>query len=327
MHSEIPSPNRLGRPSVLAMLAAFVVVAFSSVGCGEKPRDPMKGPIVLADPGWTDLQATNACAKLVLWGLGHEVELLPGSVPETFAALTNARADVFLGNWLPSQKDFVDSRRAELKVEDVGINLDGARFSLATSAACAAEGLKTFADIAAFKEKLEGRIHGLEPGNDGNRLIERAIADGRFGDGFELVSQEDDRALFAAVDAAIAEGRCIVFLAWTPHPVTLRHELAWLEGGDDVFGPDFGGAEVRTLTRERFSEDRPELGALFRNMKFTVEMETEIMAAILDGKKPDDAAREWLKAHPDVVAEWLRGVEAADGSDGLAAVRRSLGID
>ena len=32
-------------------------------------------------------------------------------------------------------------------------------------------GLKDFADIAKFKDQLDGKIYGIEPGNDGNRLI------------------------------------------------------------------------------------------------------------------------------------------------------------
>ena len=32
------------------------------------------------------------------------------------------------------------------------------------------DGLKDFADIAKFKDQLDGKIYGIEPGNDGNRL-------------------------------------------------------------------------------------------------------------------------------------------------------------
>ena len=38
-------------------------------------------------------------------------------------------------------------------------------------------GLKDFADIAKFSDKLDGKIYGIEPGNDGNRLILGMIDD------------------------------------------------------------------------------------------------------------------------------------------------------
>ena len=37
-------------------------------------------------------------------------------------------------------------------------------------------GLKSFTDIAKFKDKLDGKIYGIEPGNDGNRIILDMIA-------------------------------------------------------------------------------------------------------------------------------------------------------
>ena len=38
------------------------------------------------------------------------------------------------------------------------------------------------------------------------------------------------------------------------------------------------------------------------------------MGAILDdGTEPEDAARDYLKAHPEVLDAWLAGVTTADG--------------
>ena len=102
-------------------------------------------------------------------------------------------------------------------------------------------------------------------------------------------------------------------------------QLTYLTGGDDLFGPNFGGAEVRTNTRKGLAEECPNLGRFLTNLKFTLEMENEVMAAILDdGKAPDAAARAWLAAHPDTVAAWLDGVTTRDGGDAVAAVQTAL---
>ncbi len=60
-------------------------------------------------------------------------------------------------------------------------------------------------------------------------------------------------------------------------------------------------------------------------MEFTLAMENEIMGAILDdGKDPDNAAEEWLKANSGVLDGWLDGVTTKDGGDAMAAVKDEL---
>jgi len=78
-------------------------------------------------------------------------------------------------------------------------------------------------------------------------------------------------------------------------------EMVYLEGGDDWFGPDLGGATVFTNTRAGYVEACPNVGKLLGNLSFTLTMENEVMGAILnDGEDADDAAADWLKANPDV---------------------------
>lgn len=104
-------------------------------------------------------------------------------------------------------------------------------------------------------------------------------------------------------------------------------EMAYLEGGDDVFGPNYGGATVHTNVRQGFTEECPNLGKLLTNMVFSLQMENEIMGAILnDGEDAEDAAEDWLKANPQVLDAWLAGVTTLGGEDGLAAVKADLGL-
>ena len=102
-------------------------------------------------------------------------------------------------------------------------------------------------------------------------------------------------------------------------------EMAYLSGGDEVFGPNFGGATVYTNVRQGYVSECPNVGKFISNLKFTLKMENEIMGAILnDGKDAKVAAKEWLKANPDAMAPWLEGVTTFDGGDAKAAVTRRL---
>jgi glycine betaine/proline transport system substrate-binding protein len=101
--------------------------------------------------------------------------------------------------------------------------------------------------------------------------------------------------------------------------------MAYLAGGDDVFGPDFGGATVFTNVRAGYAEECKHVGQLLKNLVFSLKMENEIMGAILnDGADPNDAAKAWLKANPGVLDGWLEGVETFDKKNGLEAVKASL---
>ena len=104
-------------------------------------------------------------------------------------------------------------------------------------------------------------------------------------------------------------------------------DMVYLTGGDDYFGPDLGGATVFTNTRAGYVGECPNVGKLLQNLQFSLAMENEIMGAILnDGKDRTTRRSEWLKAHPDVLNGWLAGVQTKGGGDGLAAVKKSLGV-
>ena len=102
-------------------------------------------------------------------------------------------------------------------------------------------------------------------------------------------------------------------------------QMTYLAGGDDWFGPDFGGATVFTNTRAGFAEECPNVGKLLDNLVFSLAMENEIMGAILnDGEDPEDAAKAWLSGRGNVYSPWLVGVTTKDGGDAVAAVDEAL---
>ncbi|MEO1250582.1 MAG: glycine betaine ABC transporter substrate-binding protein, partial [Pseudomonadota bacterium] len=232
----------------------------------------------------------------------------------------------FLGNWMPTMEADVRPYLDNGSVETVRANLEGAKYTLAVPTYLAEIGLTDFAHIVEFIEELESEIYGIEPGNDGNRLIQDMIDNDLFGLGdFEIV-ESSEQGMLSQVSRAARSEDAIVFLAWEPHPMNANHDLTYLTGGDDVFGPDFGGATVYTNVRAGYTTECPNVGQLLENLVFTLAMENEIMGAILnDGEDPQDAATAWLQANPDVLGDWLDGVTTLDGQPGLDAVRAHLG--
>jgi glycine betaine/proline transport system substrate-binding protein len=283
--------------------------------------------VTYADVGWTDITATTAATSVVLEGLGYKPEAEVLAVPVTYASLKNGDIDVFLGNWMPTMEGDLAKYRDEGSVEVLGANLEGAKYTLAVPKYTADAGLKDFADIAKMKDELDGKIYGIEPGNDGNRLILDMIEKDAFGlKGFEVV-ESSEQGMLSQVARAAKRNEPIVFLGWAPHPMNNNFDLVYLSGGDDYFGPDFGGATVYTNVRKGYTSECPNVGKLLNNLKFSLPMEGAIMGAILDeGKEPNAAATTWLKANPGVLDGWLAGVQTMDGGDGLAAVKAHLGL-
>jgi glycine betaine/proline transport system substrate-binding protein len=233
--------------------------------------------------------------------------------------------DVFLGNWMPTMEADIAPYREAGTVETVRANLEGAKYTLAANAAAAALGIDSFEDIAANADALDGKIYGIEPGNDGNRLIQAMIDQDAFGlSEFEVV-ESSEQGMLAQVDRLSRRDEPIVFLGWEPHPMNANFDLTYLEGGDEFFGPNLGGATVYTNTRAGYVEECPNVGQLLENMRFSLEMENEIMGAILDeGADPREAAREWLSENTDVLDVWLDGVTTQDGGDAMEAVTAAL---
>ena len=154
------------------------------------------------------------------------------------------------------------------------------------------------------------------------------IDDDAFGLGDWSLIDSSESGMLAELNSRTQSEEWMVFLGWEPHPMNTNYEMAYLEGADDYFGPNLGGATVYTNTRAGYAEACGNVGELLNNLSFTLPMENEIMGAIMDaGEDPRDAARTWLQNNPSVLDEWLQGVTTVEGEPGLAAVKKALDID
>ena len=303
------------RPIALATATALLA-APAAANCDS---------VTFSDVGWTDITATTAVATTILDALGYQTQTLVLSVPVTYTSMANGDVDVFLGNWMPTMEADIAPYRDAGTVDTVRRNLEGAKYTLATNAAGAALGIADFADIAGQADALQSRIYGIEPGNDGNRLILDMFEADAFGlDGWQLV-ESSEQGMLSQVARADRRDEPVVFLGWEPHPMNANFDLTYLEGGDDWFGPDLGGAEVYTNTRAGYVDECPNIGQFLQNLEFTLEMENAIMAAILDdGQEPEAAARAWLSENPEAMGPWLSGVTTREGGNALEAVTAIL---
>lgn len=280
----------------------------------------------LADVGWSDLNITNATARYLLSALGYETEVLRLSLPQTYDALAAGEADVFLGNWMPAQAKLSQPQVDAGAVERLHANLEGARYTLAVPQYVYDAGVKNFADIARFAERFDHTLYGIEPGNDGNALVKKMIASNAFGLGdFKLDESSEQGMLTQVRMKELLDHQWIVFLGWEPHPMNVRHKLAYLDGGDEYFGPNQGGATVYTVVRKGYAQQCSNVARLLGNLVFSLDMENQLMDRVLNEKdNPRRAVRNWLKRNPERLEAWLKGVATRSGAPGNVAVKASL---
>jgi glycine betaine/proline transport system substrate-binding protein len=309
----------------LSCAAAFLGLGLSAAYAG----DPEACKTVrFSDVGWTDITSTTAIASEILKGLGYTPKTTVLSVPVTYTSMKNKDIDVFLGNWQPSMENDRKPYIADKSVVEVDPNLPvGAKYTLAVPQYTYDKGLKDFKDIIKFKDSLKGKIFGIEPGNDGNRLILDLIKKNEDGlKDFQLV-ESSEQGMLAEVERATKHKEDVVFLGWAPHPMNVNFKIEYLTGGDDSFGPNFGGAVVYTNERAGWAAECPNAAKLIKQLVFTVDIENVVMNKILtDGMEGPKAADTWLKTNPPELAKWLDGVTTFDGQPGLPAVKKSLGL-
>ncbi|HWY96075.1 MAG TPA: choline ABC transporter permease subunit [Steroidobacteraceae bacterium] len=305
--------------------AAVPGTAVPIAGVPSATGEPTSCQIVrFSDVGWTDVTATTALVSQLLRTIGYSPTVTVLSVPVTFASVHNNDIDVFLGNWMPAQEADRSRYVNDGSVEVIGANLTGAKYTLAVPVYTYAAGLKDFKDIQRFAPALNNSIYGIEPGNDGNRHVLEMLKQNQFGLGEFKLIESSEQGMLAQVERAYREKNPVVFLAWEPHPMNMRFALKYLSGGDEVFGPNFGGATIYTVTRRGYSAECPNIGRLLRNLKFSLRGESEMMAAILDRHEaPEIAATAWLKANPAAAKAWLEGVLTFDGRPADAAVMQT----
>lgn len=304
-------------------LALLLLVAAVIANAAEPSSEPLSCQAVrISDIGWTDVTSTSALFSVLARQLGYDSQVTVLSVPVTFASMKNKDIDVFLGNWMPTMEGDRKAYFDDHSIDVLGPTLTGAKYTLAVPAYTYKAGLHDFADIQRFAPQLKGVIYGIEPGNDGNRLVLGMIRQNLFNlGGFKLI-ESSEQGMLAEVERAIHNQEPIVFLGWDPHPMNMRFDMRYLSGGDAVFGPNFGGATIFTNVRAGYLAACPNIGRLLNNLKFTLAGESQMMDAILNQhQQPEVAAAAWLKANPKAVSAWLEGVTTFDGRPALAALR------
>lgn len=156
--------------------------------------------------------------------------------------------------------------------------------------------------------QVDYKIIGIDPGAGLMKATDQALKDYELKD-WELV-EGSSAAMTAALTEAYKNKKPIIVTAWTPHWMFSKFEMKYLEDPKGVFGKD---EQIHTIVRKGLKEEHPSAYAFLDKFEWKPADMEKVMLAIADGKKPEEAAAEWVKNNEDTVGKWVEGIQPAEG--------------
>lgn len=161
---------------------------------------------------------------------------------------------------------------------------------------------------ATVGDQVKHEIIGIDPGAGIMKSTEKALKDYELKD-WKLV-EGSGAAMTAALDKAYKNKKPIIITGWTPHWMFAKYDLKYLKDPKGVYG---GDEQIHTVVRQGLKADHPSAYSFLDRFEWTPEDMAKVMVAIQDGKKPEDAAAEWVKGNAAKVDAWVKDIAKADG--------------
>jgi len=303
---------RLMRFSFTLVLCCFAIlpsILWTSFAEGSKPV------LRLAVNPWVGSELNAHIAKIILEEeLGYETELVSIDENAQFPALADGLLDATLEVW-PSGHgdDYREYVEGENSVEDLGpLGVIGkigwyvpgylveSDPSLATW-----EGIKENADL--FRTAASGEAGQFLTGEPTWSSHDQEIIT-TLGLNLKIVYSGSENDLLAAIDAAFAEEKPLLFYFWSPHAFSTKHELS-----EVALPPDarYGTDVTYKAVAARLSDAAPAAYGLLKRFSLSNSDQIAMMAEMTrSGVGTAEAAAAWVAQNEPTWRTWLgRGRE------------------
>ncbi|CAM3531157.1 ABC transporter substrate-binding protein [Halomonas lysinitropha] len=276
-------------------------------------------------PSWPGITVKTEIAEQLLEPLGYDTSSQELGLQVIYQGLESGDIDVFLGGWMPAQRDMFVPREESGAIVNVGNNVDGAQMTLAVPEYIYDQGIQSFADLDENRELFDGQIHGFGAGSAASEILNAAIDDDVWGLGDWSLVDTSTVGMLSAAQVAISREEPIVWVGWTPHWMNLELPMRYLDDPKDLFGENNGESDVLTLIRGGYAQANPNLVTFFEQFTFSAEEQSWMIREF--GQEERDArevANDWINENAERVETMLSDVTHRDGEAAWPIIEAGL---
>lgn len=276
-------------------------------------------------PAWPGITVKTEIAEQLLNPLGYETRTQEIGLQVIYQGMESGDIDVFLGAWLPAQREMFTPRKASGVLIDVANNVDGAQMTLAVPANVYESGIQSFADLDEHRDQFNSRIYGFGAGSAASEILNDAIDSDAWGLGDWNLVDTSEVAMLSAARDAISREEPIVWVGWTPHWMNLELPMRYLDDPDNLFGENNGESDVLTLLRTDYAKAHPNLTAFFEQFSFTADEQSWMIQAFGQEERAlAEVATQWINEHPERIEAMLADVMTSDGEPAWPVIEAQL---
>ncbi|MBQ0139549.1 MAG: glycine betaine ABC transporter substrate-binding protein [Kurthia sp.] len=288
---------KLTRKNTLKMMGALVgTLLLTACGSsGETSDSKEQKNIELAYVEWdTEIASTHVIGQ-VLKDEGYKVKLTGLDNSIMWEAVANDKADGMVAGWLPtSHKSQYEKNKEDLV--DLGVNLEGGHSGLVVPKYMKADSIEDLSDEANKK------ITGIEPGAGIMTLTQNAIDTYENLGDWKLKSSSSG-AMTVALSQAIKKKEDIVITGWSPHWIFIKYDLKYLKDPKKIYGSE---EQIHTFVSKKLKDKSQGAYDILDKFAWSTEDMESVMLDISEGTSPEDAAKKWVDANKNKVAEWTK---------------------
>lgn len=312
------------------LVLGLITVSCFSFGCGGGDKKGSSGTVVLSDAGWDSIKFHNAVTEFIAKnGYGMKTSVVSGSTPITHAALVRGDIDVNMETWT----DNIATYKADLQsgsIVELGVNFDDNKQGLYVpryviegdakrNIKAVAPDLKTVADLARYskvfvdeEQPTKGRIYGSIPGWAIDEIMFKKYKYYKLDQNYNYFRPGSDATLNASFVSCYEKGLPIVGYNWEPTWISGKLDLVLLKDApyeEKAFKEgktEAPSVKVAVAANKKFTERSPEFVSFLKKYRTSSTLTAEALAYIADNKATyDDAARWFMKKHPELLKQWL----------------------
>lgn len=287
------------KKSIIALLAAFMMLALVLTGCGGTDAPETEGAdkdvIKLGYVQWACANANSHMVEILIEEkFDVDVELVAMDAGLLWQSIATGDVDCMVTTAASTHASYYEELQAE--VVDLGPVYESAKTGLVVPTYVTIDSIDQMADV---KDNFDGKIVGIDAGAGIMASTNQALED--YALDFELITSSD-AAMMAEVEASYADEQWIVITGWAPHWMFASYDMKFLEDPNGTYGET---ETINAVTRLGFAEDYPEINAFLDNYTLSVAEFGDLINIMEEYDDDSEAAQVWVDNNRELVDGWF----------------------